>query len=127
MFLKPQPQAIVSSEPQIQIVEIDDPDQVLSGAVLRLEPFVVNLKENSGILNLTVAFEFYDFNIPEDMDARMPGLRDLVITTASTFHANDLLYNGAEKVKEALIEEINKRVSERNPITKVYVEHLLIR
>ncbi len=112
---------------RVQVLEIEDPDEILSGAVLSLEPFIINLKGNSGILHLVVSLEFYDFNLPSDIEARTPALRDYIITKASDRYARDLLVNGSEKLKEVLLEEINERVSGDNPITNVYIEHLLIR
>jgi flagellar basal body-associated protein FliL len=117
----------VSSLKQEGVLEIDDPDQVLRGAVYGFDPFVVNLKNNSGIIYLTVSVEFYDFVVPDDIESRAPALRDYIISRLSDESASTLTSKGPPYIKEILIDGLNEKISEDNPIEKVFVENFLIR
>lgn len=109
------------------LLEIEDPDQVLRGAVYGLDPFIINLINNSGIIYLTVSVEFYDFVVPEDIMSRTPALRDYIISRVSEQSANTLTTKGPPHIEEILIEGLNEKISEDNPIEKVFVENFLIR
>jgi flagellar basal body-associated protein FliL len=116
-----------SQPDRVQVLEIEDPDEVLSGAVLYLEPFVINLKGESGVLYLQVSVEFYDFLVPQPQENIVPVLRDYIISKMSDRYERDLMVNGPEKTRELLLEDINARMPEENPITNVFVENFLIR
>jgi flagellar basal body-associated protein FliL len=115
-------------EPAEVIVELKDPDDILEGAVLRMDPFVLNLKDNSGILRLKVTLVFYEFELPKSLSSLMPMYRDRIITTASSYNANDLLKpKNRNKFKTKLIEELNSGRSDEERIVDIYLEEFNIR
>ena len=109
------------------VLEIQDVDGVLSGATYSLEPFIINLHSGSGVLYVGISLEFYDFEIPADINTRTASIRDFIITRASNFHLKELEKNGPEKLKKALLDDINLRLPNDNPVTNVYIENFLIR
>lgn len=115
------------STTRVSVLEIEDPDEILSGATYGLEPFVINLHSGSGVLYVGISLEFYDFEIPADINTRTASIRDFIITRASNFHLKELEKNGPEKLKKALLDDINLRLPNDNPVTNIYIENFLIR
>ncbi|HMO17195.1 MAG TPA: flagellar basal body-associated FliL family protein [Oligoflexia bacterium] len=114
-------------ENKLTVIEVDDPDEVLEGAVMPLEPFVINLKSNTGILYLKVAVQFYDTVPNEETLGRIPAVRDFIIETSSGFSAEELLRKGPESLRLAIQQGINQRLPEEDQAHNVFIEQFLIR
>src|SRR5581483_8273721 len=52
------------------------------GALLALDPFVANLADEDGkrYLKATLQLEFFEAKVPEEVNQRMPQIRDLLLT-----------------------------------------------
>ena len=125
---KPQPPPVVEHKEVSQIVQVKDPDQVLQGAVYNLSPFVLNLKNNTGILRMRVTLSFFEFDLPPNLQTLVPFYRDKIISVCTSFEANELLKpKGKKELKERLLAEINKDRSPDEEIMDIFFDEFNLR
>jgi len=118
---------LIKEENQVNLIEIEDIDSVLSGIVYRLEPFTINLKDNSGVLFVTFSLQFYDFSLPPEIEHIEGKIRDLIIEETSRFSADEILKNGPSILKDPILQGLNLKLTIDQPIEDVYIENIVIR
>lgn len=121
------PAKIVEDSNVVNIIEIEDLDSVLSGVVYRLEPFTINLKDNTGVLFVTFSLQFYDFSLPPEIDLIEGKIRDLIIEETSRFSSDEILKNGPIILKDPLLQGLNLKLTIAQPIEDIYIENIVIR
>jgi flagellar protein FliL len=110
-----------SSANDVQITYLEDPDGVLSGAVMPLKPFVVNLLSEKTFLLLGMTLEFFDLEPPRYIDQRVPSIRDAIIKVVSAKKPEELLtLKGKEQLRRELIVAINKILDPENPVANIF-------
>src|SRR5690242_3850360 len=59
-----------------------NPPRPIVGALVPLEPFIANLADEQGTryLRATLQVELYDARVPDEFQARIPQVRDLLLT-----------------------------------------------
>lgn len=105
---------------------IYDEDQVLTGAVFRLPKLLINLKKNSGVLEVKVTLGLFDLELPEDIKNYEAFYTDKIISISSNYEAEQLLKSKTKGyLKNKLIESFNQ---ENKPkIVELYFEEFNIR
>jgi flagellar FliL protein len=98
------------------------------GAVIALEPFIANLADEGGgrYLKATFQVEFLDKSVPDSVEARMPQIRDLILTliTSKTFDEIRTA-EGKQELREAIINRINQRL-DRDAVKAVYFTEFIV-
>ncbi|MCB0324296.1 MAG: flagellar basal body-associated FliL family protein [Bdellovibrionales bacterium] len=103
------------------VVLIEDPDNVLTGGLLRLDPIVVNLGAADQFFHLGLVFEYYDFALPEHVERQIPKVRDAAIQVLSGKTAEELLsVDGKSTLREELIAAANESIKTDHEIVDVY-------
>ena len=116
-----------------KILEVSDPDGVLSGATYSFAPFILNLKNGSGILSLKLSIIFFDFELPEGFNNIVPAFRNRIILESSKFTSNELLrLKNKDLLKENIIKSLNEILKNRNnadesEIVDIYFEEFNLR
>src|SRR5262249_46552623 len=81
------------------------------GALHALEPFIANLadEDGKGYLKATLQVEFFAARVPEDFNARLPQMRDLLLTlfTSKTF-AEVRTPQGKAVLRDEIINRMNR-------------------
>ena len=103
------------------VLYVEDQDGVLTGALYKMRPFVINLGSVDSFLLMSIQIEFFDFVLPEDLQSRLPALRDAVIRVASDRPPKRLLSRASkDRLRVELINEMNKSLGKENPIIDLY-------
>lgn len=109
------------------VLVIEDPDGVLTGALVRLDPFVVNLGSEKVFFNFEIFLELYDLEQPSDFDAYLPKIRHVVLLAANKKSVEQLLsYSGKERFRIELILEINKLLGNNAEVVDLYFSDYFI-
>lgn len=117
--------------PKVRTAEtilIEDPDHVLSGAILDLGNFTVNLGADNRFVTARLSAELFDFVPPPGIDKKVGAVRDVVISVLAKKNSEELLsLQGKEKLRLELLNEINERLKdEENPIVDIYYTDFFI-
>lgn len=120
-----------SSAPKKQVslapAEIEDPDGVLTGALLRLEPLTVNIESTTTFLQLSVVFEYFELYLPLESELHVPRLRDAMLRVLRTKKAEELLSDeGKENLRLELIGAANRALGAEDEIVDVYFEQYVL-
>lgn len=111
-----------------QIVEIEDPDNVLSGAVLRLPRNVLNLRTPNTYVYLKLSLEFYEFELPEDISSSITPINDAIIRIVSDKTSDQLIsQEGREDLKKEIKQEINNILGENKRVSNIYYLEFMIK
>jgi flagellar FliL protein len=98
------------------------------GPLLALEPFIANLADESDTRYLKATFqvEFLGTTVPPGVDARLPQIRDLLLTllTSKTF-AEIRTPEGKEQLRDEIIARING-VLMRDIVKTVYFTEFIV-
>ncbi|MFN8542717.1 MAG: flagellar basal body-associated FliL family protein [Candidatus Binatia bacterium] len=98
------------------------------GAIEALDPFIANLADEDGrrYLKATLQLEFFDAHAPDDLNAHMPQIRDLVLTlfTSKTF-ADIRTPEGKGLLREEIINRIN-RVLRHDVVKAIYFTEFIV-
>ncbi len=99
-----------------------------SGATLPLETFIANLADDGGkrYLKTTMQVEFLGETVPSGVDARLPQIRDLLLTllTSKTFD-QIRTPEGKQELREEIIARLNQ-VLDRDAVKAVYFTEFIV-
>jgi len=99
-----------------------------AGAMRALDPFLANLADESGTryLKMSLQVEFVGPEPPPALDARMPQIRDVILTlvTSKTF-ADIRTPDGKERLREDVIERID-HVLQQPAVKSVYFTEFIV-
>ena len=99
-----------------------------TGGIVSLEPFIANLADDGGrrYLKATFQIDFGKSNVPSAMTARLPQVRDLLLTlfTSKTFD-EIRTPEGKQQLREEIIARINQ-VLDRDLVKAVYFTEFIV-
>jgi flagellar FliL protein len=98
------------------------------GPIKPFEPFIANLADEGGkrYLKATFQVEFLGDHVPAELDARLPQVRDLLLTllTSKTFE-EVRTPDGKQQLREEIINRVNQ-VLERDAVKAVYFTEFIV-
>jgi len=98
------------------------------GALLPLEPFVVNLADEDGsrYLKATIELEFFGTRVPNEVNARLPQVRDLLLTLfSSKLFADVRGAEGKAELREDILNRVNQALR-RDLVKTVYFTEFVV-
>jgi len=98
------------------------------GALLALDPFIANLADEDGkrYLKATVQVEFLEGKVPPEVNARLPQIRDLLLTLfTSKLFAEIRTPQGKALLRDEIINRLN-RVLRRDVVKAVYFTEFIV-
>ena len=98
------------------------------GALLALDPFIANLADEDGkrYLKASVQVEFLEGRVPPDVNARLPQIRDLLLTLfTSKLFAEIRTPQGKALLRDEIINRMN-RVLRRDLVKAVYFTEFIV-
>jgi flagellar protein FliL len=98
------------------------------GALLALDPFIANLADEDGkrYLKATVQVEFTEGKVPPEVNARLPQIRDLLLTLfTSKMFAEIRTPQGKALLRDEIINRLN-RVLRRDLVKAVYFTEFIV-
>ncbi len=84
------------------------------GALLALDPFIANLGDEDGkrYLKATLQVEFFDSHVPDEFNARLPQVRDLLLTLfTSKLFAEIRTPQGKAVLRNEIINRMNRALN----------------
>ena len=99
-----------------------------AGALLALDPFVVNLADEDGsrYLKATIQLEFVGTRVPNEMNARLPQIRDLLLTLfSSKLFADVRATEGKADLREDILNRVNQALR-RDLVKAVYFTEFVV-
>jgi len=115
------------AEATAAIEEHAEDDKGKPAAILALEPFIANLADDGGRRYLKATFQI-DFGtaIPPTMQARLPQVRDLLLTLFTSKTFDDIRTpEGKQQLREEIIARINQ-VLDRDAVKAVYFTEFIV-
>jgi flagellar FliL protein len=98
----------------------------LGGAIVPLDPFIVNLQVKGSFLKTVIQLEFSEPSPPHGMEGEMPRIRDGVIRVLSSKQAQDILsVDGKERLKEELKAAINGALGSEEVVNVFFTEFIV--
>ena len=94
----------------------------------KLDPFIVNLQDNSGTryLKVTINLELEGDGTKEEIDKFMPKIRDSLIILLSSKGYNEIgTVEGKYKLREEIVERINSILKEGKVLTAYFTEFVI--
>jgi flagellar FliL protein len=98
------------------------------GALLPLDPFVANLADEDGkrYLKATVQVEFLEGRVPPDVNARLPQIRDLLLTLfTSKLFSEIRTPQGKALLRDEIINRMNRALN-KDLVKAVYFTEFLV-
>jgi flagellar FliL protein len=98
------------------------------GALLALDPFIANLADEDGerYLKATVQVEFLEGKIPPEVNARLPQVRDLLLTLLTSKRFSEIRTpQGKALLREEIINRLN-RALRRDVVKAVYFTEFIV-
>jgi flagellar protein FliL len=98
------------------------------GALLALDPFVVNLadEDSSRYLKATIQLEFFGTRVPNEVNARLPQIRDLLLTMfSSKLFADVRATEGKADLREDILNRVNQALR-RDLVKAVYFTEFVV-
>ncbi|HLY37756.1 MAG TPA: flagellar basal body-associated FliL family protein [Candidatus Binatia bacterium] len=98
------------------------------GALLALDPFIANLADDDGkrYLKATVQLEFFAGRVPDAMNARLPQMRDLLLTLFTSKRFADIrTIEGKARLRDEIINRAN-RALRRDLVKAVYFTEFIV-
>jgi len=98
------------------------------GALLPLDPFIANLADEDGkrYLKATVQLEFFDRKVPEEVNARLPQMRDLLLTLfTSKLFAEIRTPEGKALLRDEIINRVNRSLR-KDVVKAVYFTEFIV-
>ncbi len=98
------------------------------GGILSLEPFIANLADDGGrrYLKATFQIDFGSADVPAAMQARLPQLRDLLLTLFTSKTFDDIRTpEGKQQLREEIIQRVNQ-VLDRDLAKAVYFTEFIV-
>ncbi len=116
-----------AAPPGQAVLDVSDPDGVLSGAMVALAPLTVNLGDTRSFLRLGVELEFFDFETPPDFTETLPKLKDAFVSILSAKSPEVLLRTkGKEALRTELLEASNNLLDQENQVVRVYFTEFVV-
>jgi flagellar FliL protein len=112
-------------EPKIDLAK---PEAPKVGALYPLDPFIANLADEEGrrYLKATVQVEFFGSTVPEEFTARMPQMRDLLLTLfTSKVFAEIRTPDGKALLRDEIINRLNRALG-RDLVKAVYLTEFIV-
>jgi flagellar protein FliL len=104
------------------------PEAPKVGALYPLDPFIANLADEDGrrYLKATVQVEFFASAVPEEFTARMPQMRDLLLTLfTSKVFAEIRTPDGKALLRDEIINRLNRALG-RDLVKAVYLTEFIV-
>jgi len=117
---RPQPEPVEAKQEPAEKPDV--------GAELALDPFIANLADEDGkrYLKATVQLEFFDRKVPEEFNARLPQMRDLLLTLfTSKLFAEIRTPEGKGLLRDDIINRVN-RALRRDLVKAVYFTEFIV-
>lgn len=98
-------------EKAVEVEEVQDPLKL--GEIVAFEPFIVNLSGEGGkrFLKVTMQVEMNKKKLAEEVNNKMPQMKDMIITVLASKTVDELLtIEGKFKLKEQLLTRINSNL-----------------
>jgi len=104
------------------------PKVAAPGAIYAFDPFVANLADRPGVryLKLKIEVEFLSPEVPEGLEARIPQIRDLLLTLLTSKTFDEIRTpEGKQELREEIIDRINQ-VLEQDLVRAVYFTDFIV-
>jgi flagellar FliL protein len=98
------------------------------GALHAFEPFIANLEDEDGkrYLKATLQLEFFDASPPEEFEARIPQLRDLLLTLfTSKTYSEIRTPEGKGALRDDIINRVNRTLG-HDVVKAVYFTEFIV-
>jgi flagellar FliL protein len=98
------------------------------GALLPLDPFIANLADEDGkrYLKATLQVEFFGARVPDDFTARVPQMRDLLLTLlTSKLFAEVRTPEGKAVLRDEIITRMNRALN-KDLVKAVYFTEFIV-
>jgi len=98
------------------------------GALLPLDPFLANLADEDGrrYLKATLQVEFFGRRVPDDFNARVPQMRDLLLTLlTSKLFAEIRTPEGKALLRDEIINRMNRALN-KDLVKAVYFTEFIV-
>ena len=98
------------------------------GALLPLDPFLANLADEDGrrYLKATLQVEFFGRRVPDDFNARVPQMRDLLLTLlTSKLFAEIRTPEGKAVLRDEIINRMNRALN-KDLVKAVYFTEFIV-
>jgi len=100
-----------TSTKEVELEEVQDPLKL--GEIVAFEPFIVNLSGEGGkrFLKVTMQVEMNKKKLAEEVNNKMPQMKDMIITVLASKTVDELLtIEGKFRLKEQLLTRINSNL-----------------
>lgn len=98
------------------------------GALLPVDPFIANLADEEGkrYLKATLQVEFFAAHVPPDFNARLPQMRDLMLTLFSSKLFDEIRTpQGKALLREEIINRMNRAIG-KDIVKAVYFTEFIV-
>jgi flagellar FliL protein len=98
------------------------------GALQALDPFIANLADEDGkrYLKATLQVEFFEAHVPGDFNARLPHMRDLLLTLFSSKLFDEIRTpQGKALLREEIINRMNRTLG-KDLVKAVYFTEFIV-
>lgn len=99
-----------------------------SGSIFNLDPFIVNLQDNSGTryLKLTINLELAPGTSPEELTAQSPQIRDSLIILLSSKGYSDIgTVEGKYQMRDEIVARVNQFLNKGKVKTAYFTEFVI--
>ncbi len=103
-------------------------DEPAVGALLALDPFIANLADEDGrrYLKATLQVEFFGARVPDEFNARVPQMRDLMLTLlTSKLFAEIRTPEGKAVLRDDIINRMNRALN-KDLVKAVYFTEFIV-
>jgi flagellar FliL protein len=98
----------------------------LSGSIVPLDTFIVNLQVKGSFLKTTIQLEFGEPGQPHTLESDMPKVRDAVIRIMSGKTAQEILsVEGKEKLREEVKDGVNNAMGSEDVVNVYFTEFIV--
>lgn len=98
----------------------------LSGSIIPLDTFIVNLQVKGSFLKTTIQLEFGEPGQPHTLESDMPKVRDAIIRIMSGKTAQDILsVEGKEKLREEVKDGVNNAMGSEDVVNVYFTEFIV--
>ncbi len=103
-------------------------DEPAVGALLPLDPFIANLADEDGkrYLRATLQVEFFGPRVPDEFNARLPQMRDLLLTLlTSKLFAEIRTPEGKAVLRDEIVNRMNRTLNQ-DLVKAVYFTEFIV-
>jgi flagellar FliL protein len=98
----------------------------LSGSIVPLDTFIVNLQVKGSFLKTTIQLEFGEPGQPHTLESDMPKVRDAIIRIMSGKTAQEILVvEGKEKLREEIKDGVNNAMGSEDVVNVYFTEFIV--